>query len=126
MRKLDPNSTDINSFMDSILISLHYYDIPNNPQRLSNLNKLKSQYDFSSTKPTQFEQNNPNISLNICNTQNEHIYSSINNSQNKANIIHINNRYAAVKPCKNSINKLLKSFTHTALKKYILNKITLD
>ena len=58
--------------------------------------------------------------------QNEHIYSSINNSQNKANIIHINNRYAAVKPYKNSINKLLKSFTHTALKKYILNKITLD
>ena len=56
--------------------------------------------------------------------QNEHIYSSINNSQNKANIIHINNRYAAVKPYKNN-NKLLKSFTHTELKKYILNKITL-
>ena len=62
MRKLDPNSTDINSFMDSILISLHYYDIPNNPQRLSNLNKHKSRYDFSSTKAMQFEQNNPNIS----------------------------------------------------------------
>ena len=66
------------------------------------------------------------MSLNIYNTQNEEIYSSINNSQNKANIIHINNRYAAVKPHQNNINKLLKSFTHTELKKSTLNKITLD
>ena len=37
------------------------------------------------------------MSLNIYNTQNEQIYSSINNSQNQANIIPNNNRYAAVK-----------------------------
>ena len=66
------------------------------------------------------------MSLNIYNTQNEEIYSSINNSQNKANIIHISNRYAAVKPHQNNINKLLKSFTHTEIKKSTLNKITLD
>ena len=64
------------------------------------------------------------MSLNKYNTQNEQIYSSIKNSQNKAIIIHINNRYPAVKPHQNNINKLLKSFTHTELKKYILNKIT--
>ena len=44
------------------------------------------------------------------------MYSLINNLQNKANSIHINNRYPAVKPHKNNINKLLKSFTHTELK----------
>ena len=126
MRAINPNSNDIDSFKYSILISLHYNDIPNNPQRISNLNKHESQYNFSCIKPIQFEQSNPNISLNIYDTQNEQIYSSINNSQNKGNILHINNRYAAVKPHKNKLNELLKSFTHTELKKYILSKIILD
>ena len=110
MRTINPNSNDIDSFMYSILISLHCNDIPNNPQRRSNLNKYESKYNFSHTEPIQFEWNNPNISLNIYNTQNEQIYSSISYSQNKANIIHINNGYAAIKPHKNKLNELLKSF----------------
>ena len=114
---MNPKSTNIDSFQYAILIWLHYYDIPNNPQRISNLGKCKSRYDFSFTELTQFEQNNTNMSLNKYNTQNEQIYSSIKNSQNKAIIIHINNRYAAVKPHQNNIKKLLKSFTHTELKK---------
>ena len=117
MRKINPNSTDIVSFKYSILISLYYYHIPNNPQRILNLDKYEPLYNFSHIEPIQFEQNDPDISLNIYNTQNEQIYSSINNSQDKANIIHVN-RYAAVKPHKNNINKLLKCFTHTELKKY--------
>ena len=125
MRKINPNSTDIDSFKYSILISLYYYHIPNNPQRILNLDKYEPLYNFSHTEPIQFEQNNPNISLNIYNTQNEQICSSIHNSQNKANIIHVN-RYAAVKTHKNNINKLLKSFTHAELKEYILIKIMLD
>ena len=100
MRAINPNSNDIDSFKYSILISLHYNDIPNNPQRISYLNKHESQYNFSCIKPIQFEQNNPNISLNIYDTQNEQIQSSINNSEIKGNIIHINNRYTAVKPQK--------------------------
>ena len=60
------------------------------------------------------------------NSKNDQMYWSINNSQNKANIIRINHRYAAANPHKNNINKLLKSFTHTELKKYILNEITID
>ena len=51
MRKIKHNSTDIDSFKYSILISLHYYDIPNNPQRISNLNKHVSQDNFSHIKP---------------------------------------------------------------------------
>ena len=110
-------------FKYPILISLHYNDIPNKPQRISNLNKYKSQYDFSNTEPIQFEQNNQNISLNIYNTQNKQIYSSINNSHNKANTICINNGYGSIKLHKNKLNELLKSFNQTELKKIILNKI---
>ena len=126
MRTINPNSNDIDSFMYSILISLHYNDIPNNPQRRSNLNKYESKYNFSHTEPFQFEWNNPNISLTIYNTQNEQIYSSISYSQNKANIIHINNGYAAIKPHKNKLNELLKSFNCAELKKHILNKLIVN
>ena len=126
MRTINLSSNDIDYFKYSILTSLHYNDISNNPQRISNLNKYESQYDFSHIKPIQFERNNPNISLSIYNTQNEQIYSSINNSQNKANIIQINNRYAAIKSHKNKLNELLKSFIHIEFKKFILNKIILD
>ena len=55
MRTINPNSNDIDSFMYSKLISLHYNDIPNNPQRRSNLNKYESQHNFSHTEPIQFE-----------------------------------------------------------------------
>ena len=123
---VNPNSTDIDSFKYSILISLHYYDIPNNPQRISNLNKYESQYNFPCTEPIRLEGIKPNISLNIYNTQNEQINTSINNSQNKANIIYINNTYATIKPHRNKLNELLKSFNHTELKKHILNKIIVN
>ena len=45
--KKNSNSLKIDSFKYSILISLHCNDIPNNPQRISNLNEYKSQYDLS-------------------------------------------------------------------------------
>ena len=47
MRKKNSNSLKIDSFKYSILISLHCNDIKNNPQRISNLNKYKSQCDLS-------------------------------------------------------------------------------
>ena len=103
-------------FKYPILISLHYNDIPNKPQRISNLNKYKSQYDFSNTEPIQFEQSNPNIPLNIHTTQFWQIYSSINSSYNKANCSYINNRYASIKQHQNKLNELLKSFNQRNLK----------
>ena len=51
MRTINPNSNDIDSFKYSVLISLDYYDIPNNLQRISNLNKFGSQYNFSCNAP---------------------------------------------------------------------------
>ena len=80
---------------------------------MSNLNKYEQQCGFPHIKPIQFERNNRNISLGICNIQNEQIYSSIDNSQINGKIIQINNRYAAIKPHKNKLNELLKPFTHT-------------
>ena len=108
--KKNSNSLNIDSFKYSILISLHCNDIPNNPQKISNLNKYKSQYDFSNTEPMQFQQNQPKISLNIYNTENEQIYLSINNLHNKANISYINNRYPSINQHKIKLNEVLKSF----------------
>ena len=126
MRKLNPKSSHINSFKYSILISLHYYDIPNNLQRISNLNPYTHRYNFIHITPAQFEVNNPDISLNIFNENQEQIYISNNNTFYQANIVQINNRYAAIKPHKNKfvqLNKILKSFSHMELKEYILRKI---
>ena len=126
MRKLNPKSSHINSFKYSILISLHYYDIPNNLQRISNLHPYTHRYNFIHITPAQFEVNNPDISLNIFNENQEQIYISNNNTFYQANIVQINNRYAAIKPHKNKfvqLNKILKSFSHMELKEYILRKI---
>ena len=112
-------------FKYPVLTSLHCNDIPNKPQRISNPNKCKSQYDFSNTEPIQFEQNNPNIPLKIYTNKFWQIYSSINNSYNKANCSYINNRYAWIKQHPNELNELLKSFNQMKFKKYISNKRTL-
>ena len=71
--------------------------------------------------------NNPNISLTIIDENNNTIYESINNSNNKAKILKINNnRYAGIKPIKDKyikLKELLRSFTHEELREYIMNKI---
>ena len=105
---------------------MHYYDIPNNLQRISNLNPYTHRYNFIHITPAQFEVNNPNISLNIFNENQEEIYISNNNTFYQANIVQINNRCAAIKPHKNKfiqLNKILKSFSHMELKEYIFKKL---
>ena len=37
MRKINPKSSDVDSFKYSILISLYYYDISFHPERISKL-----------------------------------------------------------------------------------------
>ena len=80
---------------------------------------------FRPYTPAEFEINNPNISLNIFNENQEQIYTSINNTPYQVNITELkNDRYAAMKPPKNKytqLNKMLKSFSHTELKEYISN-----
>ena len=66
--------------------------------------------------PIEFEINYPNISLTIFDENNKKIYTSKNNSTNKAKIIQLkNNRYVALKPLKNKFIKLdttLKNFSN--------------
>ena len=127
MRRISPRSSDIDSFKYSILISLHYYDISFHPERISKLKPFENKQNFKNITPNDFEINNPNISLTIFDENNEIIYSSKNNSANKAQIIKLkNDRYLAIKPLKNKLiklDKLLKSFSHIELREHLLQSI---
>ena len=79
MRKISPKSSDTDSFKNSILILLHYYDISFHPEILSYLKPYKNRFDFIHITPAEFETNNPNISLNVFNENQEQIYISNNN-----------------------------------------------
>ena len=127
MRKINPKSSDVDSFKYSILFSLHYYDISFHPKRISKLKTFQKHYNFIHITPTEFETNNSNISLTIFNEDNKRIYHWKNDSTNKAHIVQLkNNRYAALQPPKNKfmrLDKMLKSFSHKELKEYILSHI---
>ena len=47
MRSINPNCSNNESFKYSILISLHYYDLNNHPERINKLNKYINKYNFS-------------------------------------------------------------------------------
>ena len=99
MRKINPKSNNNDSFKYSILISLHCYNIPSHREKPSKLNAYANNYNFSDTNPTNFEKNNPNISLNILHEDNGLIYTSNIDAVNKAYIVKIKEyRYAALKP----------------------------
>ena len=127
MRKINPKSSDIDSFKYSVLISLHYYDISFHPERISKLKPYEDKYSFSNTTPIDFETNNPNISLTTFDEDKKKIYTTRNNSADKAKIIHLKyNIYAAIKPLKNKfmkLDKILKSFSNKELREHILNSI---
>ena len=65
MRKINRKSSEIDSFKYTVLISLHYYNIFFQPERISKLKTFETQYNFIQITPTEFETNNPNISLTI-------------------------------------------------------------
>ena len=126
MRTINPKCTDNDSFKYLIIISLHYYGLNTHKERIKQLNKYINNYNFISNSSCDFEINNTNISLTVCNYINEIIYNSNNKSNNKAYIIKINNRYHAFTPNKNKfvqLNQLLKQFTHKELTDYISNNI---
>ena len=91
MRKINPKSSDIDSFKYSILISLHYYDISFHPEIISKLKPFENGYNFKNITPNDFEINNPNISLTAFDENNKGIYTSKNNSDNKAEIATLKN-----------------------------------
>ena len=129
MRKINPKSSDEDSFKYSILISLYYYEIKFHPERVSKLKLFEDKYNFNHIKPNEFEINNPNISLTVFDENNNIVYTSSNNnySTSKAQIVKLkDNRYAAVKPLKNKfikLNKILESFSHLELREHILQNI---
>ena len=65
MRKINPNSSIIDSLKYSILISLHYYNISYHPERISKLKPFENKYNFTDTNRNEFKINNPNISLTV-------------------------------------------------------------
>ena len=127
MRTINLKCTNDNSFKYSILVSLHYYKLNNYPERINQLNKYLSKYNFTSSTYIDFENNNPYISLTVYDEYGQLLHKSINNSNNKATIVKINNqRYQAIKPVKDKylqLKELLKQFTHKELKEYIQSKI---
>ena len=105
MIKINPKSSDVDSFIYLILISLHYYDFSFHPERIWKLKPFQKQYHFIHITPTKFETNNSNILLTIFGENNKKSFHSSKN-----------NRYAALKPRKNKfmqLEKMLKSFSKT-------------
>ena len=127
MRKINPKSSDEDSFKHSILISLYCYEINFQPERVSKLKVFEDKYNFNHIKPNEFKINNPNISLTAFDENNNIVYTSNNNITNKAQIVKLkDDRYAAIKPLKNKfikLNKILESFSHTELRGHTLQNI---
>ena len=124
----NPKCSNNNSFMYSIIISLHYYELSSHPERIKQLNKYLEKYNLNNTEYNQLEKDNPSICLSVFNENNEQIYKPTNNSNEIEKVVKINNnRYHAIKPQKDKnlkLTKLLKSFTHEELTEYILSKLT--
>ena len=127
MRSINSKCSNNELCKYSILISLHYYDLKNHPERINKLNKYLNKYNFYTTNYRDFENNNQSISLTVYNENKEIIYTPKNNTDNKAYIIKINNhRYNALKPNKHKyiqLENILKLFTHKELSVYLLRKV---
>ena len=130
MRKINPKCSNEDSFMYSILISLHYYGISHNRERITKLRAYMSNYDFADTTGNGFAMNNPHASLEIMDEDENIVYSPSNATNNKAVIVKLkNNRHAALKPIKNKYVKLkeiLRSFAHKEISDFIKKKIITD
>ena len=102
-----PKSNNSDSFKYSILISLHYYDIPYHKEKTSKLDASANEYNFNETNPDIFEKNNPHISLAILNVNNKLRYNWSCDSINKAYIVKINeDRYTRIKPTTSNLIKI--------------------
>ena len=128
MRSINPKCSNEDSFKYSILISLHYYDLKVHKERTKQLDKYLNKYNFKSNNYQTFENDNPYISLNVYDDNNELIHKSINKSLNIACIVKTNkHRYQALKPDKNKyvqLREILKQFSQKELYDFIMSKVT--
>ena len=126
MRKINPKCSDEESLMYSIIISLHYYDVSHNPERISILRPYINNFDFTDITPQKCEVNNPNISLTVIEDDKNILYISHNISSIRAKIVKLkNNRYATIKPVKNKyikLNEILRLFLHKEISDIIKQK----
>ena len=127
MRTISPKCSDYVSFLSSIVISLHYYELLPHPESYSKIVKYFKNYEPAGNIPLSFEYCNRNISLTVYDEKGELIYNPINKSDKKAYIVKVNNnRYHALKPKMTKemkLKKLLAQFAHKELTNIILNKI---
>ena len=79
MRKINPRSSDIDSFKYSILLSLHYYDISFHPERISKLKPFENKHNFIHITSNEFEINNPNTLLTIFDENNKRLSKPLKN-----------------------------------------------
>ena len=116
MRTISPNCDDYISFLTSIVIWLHYYELLPHPERLSKIKSYFKNYELAGNIPESFEYYNKDISLTVYDNNGEIIYSSKNNTYKKAYIVKMNNNiYHALKPKMSSemkLEKALSQFTH--------------
>ena len=108
-RSINPKCTNEDSFKYSIFISLHYYELNTHKERINQLNKYLSKYNFNSNNYDTFEKDNPNISLNGYDESKNLFHKTKNNSNNKAHIIKVNNfKYHALKPDKDKYIQVIE------------------
>ena len=74
------------------MISLHYSDITFHPERVSRLRMFENKYNSNHITLNEFEINNPNISLTVFDENNNIVYTSSNNSTNKAQIVKLKDK----------------------------------
>ena len=99
MRKINPKCSDFISFVTSIIIPLHYYELLPHPERYCKFKKYLGTYEAAGNSPEGFEFCNPTIAITVYNENGEIIHILKNNSHNKAHMVKINNtRYNAIKP----------------------------
>ena len=127
MRIINLKSSNEDSFKYSLLILLHYYDIPHNLDKIKKFKKIEERYFLTHNMPNEFQINNRDISLTIVYENNNIVYYLNNNTSIKGKIVKINDhRYAGIKPAKNELiryNEFIKSYTHTELKNMFMQKI---
>ena len=128
MKSINPKCSNTNSFISSIIISLHYYELIPHPKRYSEIKKYFGKYELFSDDFEGFEYSNPTISLTVYDNDKHIIYRAKNKTNKKGYTIKINNRYHALKPTKDKctkLNDLLKQFTQKELSEFIISKIIL-
>ena len=102
MRSINPKCTNNESFKYSVLISLHYDNLKHHPEKIKQLKSYEKKHISKSNDSIAFKNNNPSVSLNVCDEYGDLLHKTTYSTNNNAYLLKINNnRYDALKPNKN-------------------------